>query len=320
MKLYPAKIWRRIFLVGITGMLICLFGVISGCGGNEKEQNEVGLNTVSAETVKAVQTQKTKPKTDIYMPITEQWATSKHANSVADPIKSGHGNQACYACHSADYFYNNGTKPPMEKMKNGITCIVCHKMTPSGLALVDNNRVNLCIKCHTAGKEVKPGKQAHHSQAEVFLGKGAIGIPESPNPKYQKGLACSDCHMPNQNHDFNVYTPSQAEKEHRSTICLMCHKDEKREEFAEKVDKLQESTETRTKKVLGQLDSIKKKLETAKAQGQNVEGLQKQYDIAYTNLSFVESDKSKGVHNPRYINAILTDSEKHAASLENALK
>ncbi len=278
-------------------------------GNNDLDYARAGLDVANG----------TNRTTDVHAPLIEQWEASSHAKAAESLAQADNAEEVCYSCHSADYFYNNGHKLPVSNMKNGITCIMCHKMTSARLVLVIGDRVQLCTRCHTAGK-IEPGKEVRHSQAQVFLGEGAIDIPKTPNSKYEKGVACSDCHMPNKSHEFRALTPSEAKKERRGAICMMCHQNKKREAFAAEVDILQKATEERTQKLLGDLQEIKKQLDLAKEKGQDVGKLKKEYEISYTNVTIVKSDKSKGVHNPKYVNMILEDAERRVAALKKSLE
>lgn len=283
-----------------------------------KTSSVTGIGSVSSSTVKEFQGKRQAERVDIYQPITEQWESSKHATALKSLKDSGHAMDFCLPCHSSDYI-SSGGEGQIGQVKYSVSCSLCHKLTSAGLVLTDNDRIKLCTKCHTAG-EFAPGKEAHHAQAEIYAGIGAIGVPNQPNPKFQKGLACSDCHMPNQNHNMRALTPKVANQEQTGDICMLCHKAEDAQEFADQVEKLQKDTETRSKKIQEDLKQIQNKLEQAKAKGQAVDTIEQEYNVAFTNTTLVVSDSSRGVHNPKYINAILGDVEQRIAKINKLLK
>lgn len=311
----------------IAGLLIVSALVVVGLVVNwsnsdtesgPKTSSVTGIGAVSASAVKEFQGKRQGERVDIYQPITEQWESSKHATALKSLKESGHAMDFCLPCHSSDYL-SSGGEGQIEQVKYSVGCNLCHKLTSAGLALTDNDRIKLCTKCHLAG-EVAPGKEAHHAQAEIYAGVGAIGVPNQPNPKFQKGLACSDCHMPNQNHNMRAITPKVAKQEQTGDICMLCHKAEDAQEFADQVEKLQKDTETRSKKIQEALKQIQSKLEQAKAKGQAVDTIEQEYNVAFTNISLVVSDSSRGVHNPKYVSAILGDVEQRITKINKLLK
>ncbi len=303
-----------IISVLIAGVILFLIG-----GGNDLDYARLNVaRPFDSRTNEASGEKTTSQDNDVHAPIIKQWEASSHAKAAESLAKTGGADDVCYSCHSADYFYKEVHQQPAPVTKNGITCIVCHKLTSSSLVLVIGDRIQLCTRCHTAGR-IEPGKEVRHSQAQIYLGTGAIDLPAIPNPKAEKGVACSDCHMPNKSHEFRALTPREAEKENRTAVCTMCHQDKKREDFAAEVDTLQKVTAERTGKLLGDLKYVRKRLQTAKEKGLNVKHIEKEYGVIYTNVTIVDADKSKGVHNPEYVNLILEDAEKRTETLRKSL-
>lgn len=304
-----------VFMVVVIGSVF--YYLNNDTDSESKTSSGTGIGAVAENTVKEVQGKSETQRVDIYQPITEQWETSKHATALKTLKDSGHSMEFCLPCHSSDYVPDGG-QHQLEQVKFSVGCNLCHELTSAGLVLSDNDRIKLCTKCHTAG-EIKAGTAVHHAQAEIYAGIGAIGVPNHSNPKFQKGLACSDCHMPNQNHNFRAITPMVADKEETGDICMLCHKQENAQEFAQQVETLQKDTETRSKKIEEDLKKIQGKLEQAKAKGSAVGAIEQEYNAAFTNIGLVVSDSSRGVHNPKYVSDILVNTEQRIIKINKQL-
>jgi len=294
---------RRVLMFAAI-LLILLIPVLAGCAREEKSAKTRAK--VTKEQVEKFQKQKKQKKVDIYVPIKEQYATSNHTKSLQNLLKyKGEKKPACYSCMSGDYFLApKNNKPDHKTVKYSITCAVCHVMTVNEFKLRFDT-LETCTGCHNNGGEIVPGKVVHHPQKEMFLGIGAIGVPRIPDSKYKSGLTCIECHMPNEAHTFVGKTPAQALKEHTESICIMCHADQSEEEFAQEVTTIQNKIEADLKKLKNGLHIDGIKLNKAKGLGADVAVAQQVYNIVFTNISFVENDGSKGVHNFEYAKKIV---------------
>jgi hypothetical protein len=257
------------------------------------------------------------------------WETSVHGSG---PAYADAANRApCAACHSGAGFSDriaSGTKTADVKTADPnptrIDCRACHQIhttyTKDDFALettapvkleavdatFDGGMGNLCANCHqqrTAFPAAKDGKVSvtsthwggHHGpEAALILGVGgAGGVVGKPAAHYATVKdTCVTCHLggagPNANHTF---VPQVA-------TCVQCHAD------AKSLD------------VNGVQTEIKDKLEKVKAALQ-AKGLMDKDGVivvgdypeaqaaALWNYLFVEEDKSDGVHNPDYANALL---------------
>lgn len=85
----------------------------------------------------------------------------------------------------------------------------------------------------------------------------------------------------------------------------MCHADQSEEEFAQEVTTIQNKIEADLKKLKNGLHIDGIKLNKAKGLGADVAVAQQVYNIVFTNISFVENDGSKGVHNFEYAKKIV---------------
>lgn len=299
-------------------LLVMLLSLLAGCAREEKVTNTRAK--VTKEQVEKFQKQKTQKKVDIYVPIKEQYATSDHNKSLETLLKyKGQIKPGCYSCMSGDYFLApQNKKPDPKSVKYSVTCAVCHDLTVGEFKL-RLKPLETCTSCHWNGGDIVPGQEVHHPQKEMFLGIGAIGVPRIPDSKYKSGLTCIECHMPNEAHTFEGKTPAQALKEHTESICIMCHADQSEEEFAKEVTSIQNKIESDLKRLKKELKEDGIKLEKAKRLGRDVAVAQNVYNIVFTNLSFVENDRSKGVHNFEYSKKIMEVTANKKKELEKIL-
>jgi hypothetical protein len=257
------------------------------------------------------------------------WDTSVHGSGPAFAIASSR--TPCAACHTGSGFSDRiaaALKSPEEfKTANAnptrIDCRACHQIhttyTNADFALettaavqlyalqgvtFDGGMGNLCANCHqmrTAFPAATDGKVkvdsthwgAHHGpEAAVLLGVGgAGGVVGQPAPHYSKVTdTCQGCHMGGEavNHTFIPVVAT----------CQQCHSDAKNLD----VDGMQTKVEEK-------LDLVKKALIAKglldKDGGIVVGEYPEAQAAALWNFLLVEDDKSEGVHNAAYINALL---------------
>lgn len=258
------------------------------------------------------------------------WSESVHGSGPAAAYAGGRPD--CTGCHSSSGFnaaiakgVNNADAQESAEANAGrIDCRACHNIhktytgedwglktvTPVKLvaldATFDGGMGNMCANCHqqrTAFPEAVDGKVkvtsthwgGHHGpEAALLLGVGgALGVEGKPTSHYSTVKdTCVTCHLggagPNANHTFMPV----------AATCVQCHAD------ATSLD------------VNGKQTEIKDKLEKVKAALQ-AKGLMDKDGVvvvgeypeaqagALWNYLFVEEDKSDGVHNIPYANAML---------------
>ncbi len=271
-------------------------------------------------------------KSAIKKSVGDQMCSRCHGGQVADLEKTGHASffksqvdavgghygDGCIKCHSATVIvakYNGKTAPKLADFKtgalqndrNGITCVVCHdphKRTNE--AQLRNTVADTCTVCHTSdkgGATYTAGSAVHHPTKEMFQGVGAIDVPNMPAPKV---IACADCHMAGGSHAFVPGTPTVTIATKHGPVeenpCAKCHTSMTKE----KVEEFQKDIEAQMAEVKGLLDQAKAKLDAAKTAGTTIDSsVELLYKQAFTNYSFLEADKSKGIHNPPYYREIL---------------
>lgn len=295
-----------ICLVVIAGVLFFVLRSNNSTTVDNKEYFKV-----DSAKVKEVQNSP-QPKLDVYVPLRDQYSNSKHAKSLKTLRDQGDkAKPMCFNCHSAEYRNApDNDKPDPSKLTTSITCGVCHQLNDKYDFTLKLPAEQMCINCHTdTYPTLKPGQDVPHAQREMFLGTGALGVPDMPSTKYKAGVTCIDCHMANQNHNLKALVPSKAIQQKEASACMMCHADKTETEFAQKVDEIQKQIGDTVKHLNQQLDTLKASLAAAKKAGKNVDQAQKDYDIAYTNTKFVQGDRSSGVHNLEYAQAILQDAQ-----------
>ncbi|MBI2915187.1 MAG: ammonia-forming cytochrome c nitrite reductase subunit c552 [Firmicutes bacterium] len=251
------------------------------------------------------------------------WKDTGHAKALKTLQGRSSATARCYECHSADYrLAPEDAKPALKDLKAPLTCAACHDPhSAANEAQLRTSVEKACVTCHNGELEDKSafeaGKAVHHPQEEVFEGKGAIGVPSMPSLKTAE---CVDCHMAGGNHSFKPGTPevTYLSKGKNVTVnaCAKCHSGLTKERVA-----------AAQKAIVGRIGSLKTRLDAVKAgiaakkeKGQDVAGIQNLYNEAFTNVSLVESDGSKGIHNPRYLQASLGAAESRLTQAEELLK
>lgn len=270
-------------------MAIMLTGCVTRAG--QEETAQPAIVTVPKPVL--------QPKLDIYVPLLEQFKQSQHGKAV-DTLREAKAKgtrdvvDTCLQCHSYDYINApQDQKPTLTTVKYDLTCGICHKVDVNGeYQLTSANTMKLCAQCHSKAKIVA-GEIIDHPQANMYDGKGAIGVPEMPDKRKLERITCVDCHMANNSHTFQAYTITKAKEKHMQSSCILCHAKDSLDKFSKLVDETQ--------------NKVEKALDRDKARLQKLSA-QKASDIykrAYSNLTFVEMDKSKGIHNIPYTEAIL---------------
>ncbi|MDQ7095896.1 ammonia-forming cytochrome c nitrite reductase subunit c552 [Desulfosporosinus sp. PR] len=266
-----------------------------------------------------------EPKTDIYTPIRQEYDKSVHAQSLKvlndqKQTPGGHVTNSCYQCHSYEYaIAPDSNKPSIQSLTTSITCGTCHTLDAKGYIAFRNaaNPTELCSSCHVA-TGIKPGSAVHNSQSNMFKGTGALGIAAMPDKRYTDGISCADCHMPNENHTFVATLPSQALKDKTIASCYLCHATEDEQKFATHVDQIQTDLKNEAKTFDDRLAKDSKKL-AGLTSTPNYNQAKQLTDIVMTNLSFVENDKSWGVHNLDYTKTIMDDIGKKLTQAEQLI-
>ncbi len=244
-----------------------------------------------------------------------------HYTVFKDLIQLPYYNQGCMECHSATVRIDEekGVTPPTladfktgdhQNDRVGITCVVCHdphKRENEAQLRVEPQET--CVQCHTGELTTETfaaGKEVHHPQAEMWKGVGAIGVPATPAAKT---ATCVDCHMTNGNHYFKVGTPIVTLSVHGKPVdfdsCASCHTGM----TTEKIQGLFEEFETRIAELKALLAEVDAHIANETKFGRDMTEAKALRDKAFTNISFAEQDKSKGIHNPAYVDAMLRAAE-----------
>ena len=261
----------------------------------------------------------------------EAWSTSVHGSGSA----FGHagGNAACTGCHSGSGFSaaiaagvdNAAAQDSALANPSRVDCRACHQIhttytkddfalettDPAALIAVkgatfDGGMGNLCAHCHqprTAFPAATDGKVSvtsthwggHHGPVDaMILGmNGAGGVEGKPAAHYTTVKdTCVTCHMGGAGEDANhTFTPNVA-------TCVQCHAD------ATSLDV--NGVQTTIK---GKLDAVKTALQAKGLLDKDgvivVGDYPEAQAAALWNYLFVEEDKSMGVHNADYANALL---------------
>lgn len=279
-----------------------------------------------------------------------EWLPSAHATAL-DMLKKPEagGQDACVRCHSADAFLTS-LDPKLDPVKLaeakfGITCQTCHDSHKTSTqpfdALLRNESYKECVACHNGGTEggakpIQPGTPVHHPMQEMYEGKGAIGVEGKPSPHFtgKEGQpVCASCHMPGiaksadtgdiATHDWKIALPGKVEKGEPSA-CSACHINDQSKLMQMPAETLQKVIDDRQKEIGDKITALEGRIKVlgdkntwldAKTQAP-VDAAPDAYKAAFTNVSFVKSDGSRGFHNYPYARAILTKADSDLKNIE----
>lgn len=178
-----------------------------------------------------------------------------------------------------------------------LTCRDCH------FGIVHNpatatDRMNFCLTCHAdaggGAPQMADCNVCHESQVAMNEGRGIAGVAEMPSMMYGEdaGMTCTDCHT---GITKGVYRPSSAS-------CTDCHEEP---EYIAALDEWSKATSARIDKLKETRVAVEKALLDADAARRNTAVAWEVYEQALSNLKFVRSDGTHGVHNNDYASAIL---------------
>lgn len=212
-------------------------------------------------------------------------------------------------------------------------------------------RQKLCIQCHNGelpeGEEATPGTELHHPMKEMMAGYGAIGVDQIPSVHEGK---CVQCHMiptgyeynghagSAGNHVFAIVTPEEADSQTTATAtgpqnmpyssCSTCHgraTDPLATYLDETIVQRQTWTKDKIAIIWDELDVAAGKLGYADAAAAHEAlvaipeskwtGSQRSFLSAFTNVEFVESEGSFGLHNWAYSVQIVNRAHQQAQAV-----
>jgi len=197
------------------------------------------------------------------------------------------------------------------------------------------NSSDLCITCHNGeipeGQQATPGTEVHHPMKEMMAGYGAIGVDEVPSVHEGK---CVQCHMPptsygrgnpqlGGNHTFKIIDPEVAAgvtplatgEVMPYSACSTCHggqapNDPLATYLQGTIEQRQSWTKAKIALIWDELDKAAVKLGYADTDAAHTALVaipesdwttsQRLFLSSFTNVEFVESEGSFGIHNFAY--------------------
>lgn len=285
--------WSKIMVLSI--LMASLLVTITGCGSALRERNN----------------KKPPPKTKA-VPLAEQVKATGHYRFFKDMIEQEkyppERADSCIKCHSAVRIMDDpkakftdfqpGGK--YEKALEGITCRVCHVMGGDNMFSLRTKGLDSCGECHTA-EGITAGEEVHHPQLEMLKGVEGIGVEDKPSRKMNQKFTCYECHFTNQlDHDFKALTATGIASNER---CSGCHNNS--EKMEEQLKNLQNGIKARLETLKTRLEEAQNAVRKAKESGEDVTEAEKALGAALTNITFVDADKSLGIHNPEYSDSLL---------------
>lgn len=151
---------------------------------------------------------------ECHLDVVNAWEGGAHAGAYADPTfqaawETQNQDPMCLQCHTTGFELRTG-----QYAHEGVTCEACHGLTPVNHPpepLVVDPGLEVCAECHTT-TYVEWQLSAHGEQQ----------------------LACTTCHNPH---------PQTLRFDHANDLCLNCHNEEARDDFAHLVHVEQNCTD-----------------------------------------------------------------------------
>lgn len=271
-----------------------------------------------------------------------EWKTTAHANGYV--FRGG----SCGPCHSTAGYINANDPGMNEygdeveitgSDMEGVTCAACHDPHSPGAGahqlrsiesvelangfLIEQGGDGLvCMACHKdryeANDRASQGNTPHHgTQSDLLFGQNAIEYGQNlPSSRHWDVVedTCAQCHMqetPSSVPDYaknNVgghtfmlsYNDGTNDTVYLTETCVSCHGEIENFNFGGADYDLDGVVEGVQKEVSDMMAELAMMLESA-ASGDS-------YNKANYNLAMIEDDGSLGVHNPKYIAALLRSS------------
>lgn len=212
-----------------------------------------------------------------------------------------------------------------------------------------DNMQTLCVECHNGeipvDTQASPGAEIHHPMKEMMDGYGAIDVASFPS--VHKGK-CVQCHMPptstsptGANHTFKIIMPEVAQEATapayitatpRPTMpysaCTTCHgrpNDNNAVWLQDTIDQRQDWTHAKVTEISSELDAAAVRLGYANAEAARTALVampqsswttgQRLFLSGFTNVEFVQSEGSFGLHNWDYTREIVNKALQQARSV-----
>lgn len=232
----------------------------------------------------------------------QQWTSGEEVTGTPDPTPPG-----CRACHNIHETYSEDdyglrttaavtlmgdlTEGGTFDKGTGNLCAHCHQSRERGYGLEVNGAGNVTISSSHWGPHLG-------TQANVYIGNGGFEVPGSEsygNSPHTNGIAnsCVDCHLVDANHTFGP----------NDDACVTCHgEDFDYSDFTGEIETLIEEL------AMHLVDAGV--LEGEEGEYHPVSGAETTHNIAGAlfNYFIVVNDGSHGVHNPKYVKALLQNS------------
>ncbi len=257
-------------------------------------------------------------------PIYQEWKDSHHGEDIKNLTDLPFFRNDCLSCHSAEYILaEQGEKPTKFEVSTGITCVACHDPhveTENG-AHLRYAKAELCVTCHMNSDSAPNDKSEryphpHQTQGNIYFGEGGYPLTEVRNSAHSNAdefpNACLECHQseaqinPEIPHEYATHTFEP----NIPSACVRCHGDSVVPQLANTQNEIQE-----------RLDALSIYFDEESPNFIDPESLSDEdfinYNRALFNFDMVDADGSLGVHNGRYVRALLDAAEYYISQIQD---
>lgn len=262
-----------------------------------------------------------------------EFAQATPGNGSVSAAISNPNPQNCYTCHNIHDTYTTSDWA----LTKAIATKGWHSVDGSTMTEVDLGKGNQCTGCHQGRAmgvvldmtdnvtTITPDSYRwgiHHGpQYNIFVGEGlyefvgTTSYPTNTNHMISKTTdGCVDCHMNEAygvqagGHTFNVgYEYHGSIVPNFPADCKVCHEDDGDKDIEDKM----EGVQTRIETLLAMLDTELQNAGISDGEylthvsSSDITPQTHQALAAFTNWQAIEEDRSKGMHNPDYVEAVL---------------
>jgi Class III cytochrome C family len=186
----------------------------------------------------------------------------------------------CYQCHveRTEEFSNSEKIHDVHISKRGVDCEECHNEIQHGKVKMINTLEANCENCH---------QLRHTPQREMYIGSEGRGVGSISSRMFAAQVSCEGCHV-----DLN--NDGKSDMNERRQSCVNCHS----QGYDKMLDKWVSGIDESVKAVEPAFEQTRQLLNSEKARGKNIEGLQTFFKDAEANFNLVK--EGRGVHNIDY--------------------
>ncbi|MBI5360401.1 MAG: cytochrome c3 family protein [Planctomycetes bacterium] len=214
----------------------------------------------------------------------------------------------CGSCHGKVEHLEKYNDTPLIHRKHvtehKVDCTQCHIEISHSLTKREEliNNQGDCVSCHI---------NLHNTEVQLYTGKGAKDVPDTPSAMFLARVSCNSCHIPylkesHEHQDMQTHTFKATE-----IGCMNCH--------GTGFVNMKDNWQTHIKSLMEKIQPLVDRLDTQASEIEKDAGVAEVYHRLKHNFNLIINDGSIGVHNLPYSVAILQKSLDDANIVSSAI-